>query len=118
METVKQEQKRKSGRPFMPVKRNITVGIRFSKVELGILRQKAATAGIKTGSYIRQIALAGKVQQKITEGEMHIIRQLVGMANNLNQLAKKAHQEGIQNIQIDFELYRNQIDQLLKLLGR
>jgi hypothetical protein len=118
MEAVKQEQKRKGGRPFMPVKRNITVGIRFSKVELGILQQKAKAAGIKTGSFIRQIALTGKVQQKVTEAEMHIIRQLVGMANNLNQLAKKAYQEGIQNALIGFEVYRNQIDQLLKMLGR
>ena len=118
MEAVKLEQKHKGGRPAMPVKRNITVGIRFSKVELGILQQKAKAAGIKTGSFIRQIALAGKVQQKVTEGEMNIIRQLVGMSNNLNQLTKKAHQEGIQTALVDFEIYRNQIDQLLKMLKR
>lgn len=116
METLQIEQRRKGGRPFMPVKRNITVGIRFSKVELGILQQKAKVAGIKTGSFIRKIALAGKVQQKVTEGEMHFIRQLIGMSNNLNQLAKKAHQEGIQNALVDFENYRNDIDLLLKQL--
>jgi hypothetical protein len=118
MEIVQTEQKRKGGRPFMPVKRNITVGIRFSKEELGVLQQKAKVAGIKTGSYIRQIALTGKVQQKVTEAEMHMIRQLVGMSNNLNQLAKKAHQEGIQKALIDFEKNRDQMDQLLKMLRR
>ena len=118
METVQQKQKHKGGRPFMPVKRNITVGIRFSEAELGILQQKAKAAGIKTGRYIREIALTGKVHQKVTETEMHIIRQLVGMSNNLNQLAKKAHQEGTQSSKIDFENYRDQIDLLLNQLKR
>ena len=45
--------------------------------------------------YIRESALKSEVVQPRTETDMKEYRTLVGMANNLNQLAKLSHQEGI-----------------------
>ena len=45
--------------------------------------------------YIRKSALLSKVVQPCTEADIKEYRTLVGMANNLNQLTKMAHQDGI-----------------------
>jgi DNA-binding phage protein len=52
----------------------------------------------------------------MSEEDRHFVRQLVGMANNLNQLTKLAHQQGIMRALLYFENYRNQFDELLKAL--
>ena len=45
--------------------------------------------------YIRELALQSEVVQPCTEMDLKEYRTLVGMANNLNQLTKMAHQDGI-----------------------
>ena len=45
--------------------------------------------------YIRESALQSEVVQPCTEADIKEYRTLVGMANNLNQLTKMAHQDGI-----------------------
>lgn len=44
--------------------------------------------------YIRESALQSEVVQPRTEADMKEFRTLVGLANNLNQLTKMAHQSG------------------------
>jgi len=60
------------------------------------------------------MAVKGHVQAKLNEEERQFVRQLVGMSNNLNQLAKKAHQEGLFKAWLLFETYRRQLDTLLQ----
>ena len=45
--------------------------------------------------YIRESALQSEVVQPRTEADIKEYRTLVGMANNLNQLTKMAHQDWI-----------------------
>ena len=45
--------------------------------------------------YIRESALQSEVVQPHTEADVKEYRTLVGLANNLNQLTKMAHQDGI-----------------------
>ena len=45
--------------------------------------------------YIRESALQSEVVHHRTEADMKEYRTLVGLANNLNQLTKMAHQDGI-----------------------
>lgn len=116
METVR-ENKKPGGRPAKSIKKDIRTAIRFSKTEYFIVRQKAAKAGIKVSGYIRQIAIAGMVTNRLSEEERQFVRQLIGMSNNLNQLAKNSHQEGMLKTMFYFESFRNQIDSLLKKLN-
>jgi hypothetical protein len=104
------------GRPKKAVRKEIITGTRFSKTEHFIVRQKAIKAGLKLTEYIRTMAIKGQVKSRISEEDGHFVRQLVGMANNLNQLTKLAHQQGIIRALPYFEKYRNQIDELLKEL--
>lgn len=115
METVK-EKNTKGGRPKKLVKRERTTGVRFTKLEHFIVREKASKAGLKLTAYVRQMAIHGMVKTRLTEEESCFVRQLIGMSSNLNQLTKNAHQEGMLKTMIYFERYRNQIDELLQKL--
>jgi hypothetical protein len=116
METTK-ERKITKGRPVKSVKKEIRAAIRFSKTEYFVIKEKAAKAGVKPAFYIRQTAIHAVVKPRLTEEERHFVRQLIGMANNLNQLAKSCHQEGVFKAMVYFESYRKKIDDILKDLS-
>ena len=87
-------------------------------MEYYVIKQKAAKAGIGISLFIRQMAINGKIQPLMNEEERLFVRQLVGMANNLNQLTKKGHQEGLLTAILMFEKYKNSIDELLEKMKR
>ena len=62
--------------------------------EFYTLKAKAQDAGINRCEFIRQCISSGVIQQRITPDLMKYIRQLCGMANNLNQLARTANATG------------------------
>jgi len=106
--------KHEGGRPKNANNRKVNKGIRFTEKEFFIIKENASRAGIKISSYIRQMALKGKITPRLNEEERHFVTQLTGMANNLNQLTKLGHQEGLLTAAMMFEKYRNQVDELLK----
>ena len=115
MEQVK-VRKSKSGRPKKAVCKETRAGIRFTQTEYFIIKQKALKAGLKVSAYLRQIAVAGDVKPRLTEEERQFLRQLIGMANNINQLTKMSHQEGLLKVMRYFEEYRQKIDLLIQKL--
>ena len=70
--------KRTPGRPKKVVKRECTSGIRLTKSEDFIIREKAAKAGLSFTSYIRKMAIYGQLKAKFTDEERQFVRQLVG----------------------------------------
>jgi hypothetical protein len=110
------KQKKKAGRPAKAIKKEIRASIRFTRPEYFIIKEKAANAGLNAAAYIRQVAIHATVKARLTEEDSHFVRQLVGLANNINQLTKAAHQEGFLSVLRHFESYRRQIDALLKRL--
>lgn len=110
--------KQKNGRPKKAVKKEIVRSVRFSKTEYFIVKQHASKSGLKITVYIRQMALNGKIKPVLNEEERQIVRQLIGMANNLNQLTKMGHQEGSITSVFMFEKYKNFMDDLLEKLKR
>jgi hypothetical protein len=117
-EMMESEKRHSGGRPKKIIKRESATGIRFTKAEYFVIKQKALKTGMRITSYIREMALNGSVTARTNEEERHFIRQLIGISNNLNQLAKKAHQEGLLTAIMHFEKYRNIIDELLEQLKR
>ncbi len=103
----------KAGRPLKTVKRDIRAAVRFSRTEYFIVQTKAVKAGFKVSAYIREVAINSTVKPRFSEEERQFVRQLIGISNNLNQLAKKAHQEGLLSAMQYFEMFRNEIDKLL-----
>jgi hypothetical protein len=115
METVRMK-KKKGGRPLKKLKREIRVTVRFSQLEHYILQQKATKAGMNISEFIRPAAIYGKVIARQTEEERHFTRQVVGMANNFNQMAKVANTEGIASIRLLLESCLQQVHGLLNKL--
>lgn len=107
---------KKAGRPTKDIKKEIKICIRYSRHDLFIVREKAANAGLKLSAYLRKVSMETKVIPRLTEEERQFVKQLIGMANNLNQLTKACHQEGILSAMLDFERYRSGIDGLLRKL--
>jgi len=95
--TRNQNKKKSKGRPSVADARRLSkaVTVKFSKIDYEILRTRSRKANKRLAEYIRESALQPKVVQPRTEADMKEYRTLVGMANNLNQLAKLSHQEGI-----------------------
>ena len=108
--------KKKTGRPEKAVKKEVRASVRFTRTEYFIVKEKASKAGITTSTYLRQLAIHAQVTSKLSEEERQFVRQLIGMANNLNQLAKSCHQEGALRAMVYFENYRAHLDEILKKL--
>jgi uncharacterized protein YmfQ (DUF2313 family) len=106
----------KGGRPKKKVVKERTTGIRFSNTEYFIITDKAKKAGMKITSYIRQCAIESKLTTRLNDEERHFVRQLIGLSNNINQVARACHQEGILKGFKYFEQFRSQIDEILKKL--
>ena len=115
METVSKKRK-KAGRPVKAIKMEIRACVRFTKYEYYIVREKASQAGLNASGESRQTARHGKTKPRLSEDEYHFVRQLVGMSNNMNQVARVCHRDGLYEAMQYFENYRNLLDSILKKL--
>ena len=76
-------------------KREVQLNFRVSPEELALIEQKMAPAGNnEPGAYLRKMALDGYVVRL----ELPELKELVSLmrysSNNLNQLARRAHETG------------------------
>ena len=94
MKTIKN--RNTGGRPVKEAaeKKRHKITIKMATDEYGSLKTKALEAGINQSEYIRQCIQTSIVRQHITPELMNHIRQLSGMANNINQIAHKANAAG------------------------
>ena len=95
--TRNQDKKKPKGRPTVADARRLSkaVTVKFSKIDYEILRTRSRKANRRLAEYIRESALKSEVVLPRTEADLKEYRTLIGMANNLNQLTKIAHQDGI-----------------------
>ena len=95
--TRNQYKKKSKGRPTVADAKRLSkaVTVKFSKIDYEILRTRSRKANRRLAEYIRESALKSEVVQPRTEVDLKEYRTLVGMANNLNQLTKLAHQDSI-----------------------
>lgn len=117
MEEIVKEQvqkKGKGGRPLAPVKRQKIISVRFTKTEHFIVSGKAEKARLSLSDYIRESAIHAFVKARFSEEDRHFYRQFTGLANNINQMAKLAHQEGLLSAFLHFEKELSLIDEALK----
>ena len=92
-----QNKKKSKGRPSVADARRLSksVTVKFSKIDYETLRTRSRKANRRLAEYIRESALQSEVVQPRTEADLKEYRTLVGMANNLNQLTRMAHQDSI-----------------------
>ena len=108
--------RKKPGRPKQNTRKDIRAAVRFARSDYTIIEQKAGKAGLKISEFIRQSSMNVFIKYRLTPEEMQLVRQLVGMSTNMNQVARTCHREGLFEAMVCFENYRNQLDGLLQKL--
>lgn len=98
--------------------RQIRVSFYQSNSEHLHLKKQAANAGISMSDLIRQLVAGCEVKPKPTEGYAAILKQISGIARNINQiafLANSTHQVSHEDIQ-KLQAMQSDIWQLVKRL--
>ena len=81
----------KGGRPKKGAadKLKYRLTVKMATSDYYTLKGKARSAGISAGEFLRRCMRDGQVKERLTPEHTGYVRQLCGMANNLNQLAHK-----------------------------
>ena len=90
--------KNKGGRPRSSrvQKKNRAVTVRYSALQYDIVRHRARTAGFRTlTEYVREASVNAEVVQNFIQEHNAAFRNLSGLCNNLNQLTRLAHAQGL-----------------------
>lgn len=78
------------GRPKLPAdeRKSIMVPVKFDIDQYQVMMDKALIGGLNRSEYIRQSAMHCKVVERLTPRDVKAIRDLQGIAENLNRTAK------------------------------
>ena len=80
-------------------KRNITITLRLNRKEAETLDKKVRRSGLSREAYLRHL-IDGVVPQDAPPPDyFSMMRELHGVANNLNQIAQKAHTLNVMDVQ-------------------
>lgn len=89
------------------------VTVKMSTVEFYSLIGKSKEAGITQSEFVRQSIMNTTVVQRLTPELNAEIRKLSGMANNLNQIARKANARGYDHIRSEYLFLARKIDRII-----
>jgi len=77
----------------MRTKRTTILRVRLSFTEQAFIKSKAKAVGMTRSRFVREAALGNAIKPKqFAEEEKQLFRVLAGLANNMNQIAKKYNQ--------------------------
>lgn len=87
----------KGGRPTKKLseKRKYRITVKMATEEYYAMKLKAKNAGVSASEIVRMAIRDCHIKARLTTEQADYIRKLCGMANNLNQLTRKAHREGV-----------------------
>lgn len=109
---------RKGGRFRLNPSRKLKfrVAVKLCAQDYYTLKAKATHAGITCTELARMAIMGCTVRQRLTPEQMDCIRKLSGMGNNLNQIARKANDEGYTNARGEYLYLADKIDKIITLL--
>ncbi len=81
------------GRPAKEESKKLvrSINLKLTEADFDIVEERAASVGMKPTQYARQMVLNGSIKSRYTKEELDLRRKIAGMANNLNQLARRAN---------------------------
>ncbi|MCE2617117.1 MobC family plasmid mobilization relaxosome protein [Phocaeicola oris] len=108
------------GRPPLKIeeKMNYRVSVKMNTEQYYTLKAKAQSAGMTIPEFVRVTIFKVNVIPRLSKDEAWLIRQLCGMANNVNQLAHKANAEGYFTVTKEWEQMAVLIDELIKRIKK
>lgn len=109
------ERTNKGGRPVKGVteKLKYCITVKMATEDYYLLKSKAKSAGVSASEFVRGCITEGGVKERLSKEHGDLIRKLCGMANNLNQLARKANAEGYASVIIPCRTLMIEIDNLV-----
>ena len=113
---ILRKNRNKDGRPKLPAsqKKRYGLTVKLATAEYYLLKAKAREMGVTISEFIRSAIMSCVVKQRLNAEHLRHILQLTGMANNLNQIARKANAYGYQMARIENETLAKQIDNVIK----
>ena len=111
----RRERANKGGRPVKGVTEKLKYRItaKMATEDYYLLKSKAKSAGVSVSEFIRGCITQGGVRERLSKEHSDLIRKLCGMANNLNQLARKANVEGYASIFLPCRTLMIEMDNLI-----
>ena len=120
MEQNKEHKERnKGGRPKKEAteKLKYRVTVKMAAADYFRLVTRAYEVGVPPSEYMRECFRNGHVKERLSEEHAGFIRQLCGMANNLNQLAHKANAGGFHDEKWDCKVAVARIHEMITKIG-
>ena len=107
--------KNRNGRPVKRLGEKMAyhINLKMGTIEYYSLKALAKESGVSFSECIRQLIKRGYVKQRLTPELHNYVRKLSGMANNLNQIARKANATGYSDTRLEFLYLAGKIDNLL-----
>lgn len=105
----------KGGRPKKAAteKLKYRTTVKMATEDYYLLKSKARSAGVSAGEFIRGCIREGGVRERLSKEHGDLVRKLCGMANNLNQLARKANAEGYASVYVPCRTLVIEMDNLI-----
>ena len=99
-------------------KKSYRVNIKMSTEEYYLLKARVSEAGISLSQYAREAISNSVIKQRISPEIVDHIRKLCGMANNLNQIARRANAAGFNSVKLEYLVLAERIDKLLNTIRK
>jgi len=114
MKTIKIQNK--NGRPKKDEanKKKYKLTVKMETQEYFSFKAKVRLARLNQSEYIRRSIVKSEVKQRLTSEHLGYIRQIAGMANNINQIARKAHTAGYAEVHPELMQSIAGLDNLIK----
>lgn len=112
------KQENRGGRPRKKLseKRSYSVLLKLNTMEHLTLKTKANKAGVNRSEFLRMLIAESEVKARVTPEQMSEIRQLTGMANNINQIARRLNTFGVSTMPTELKLLKLLVEKHLKEL--
>jgi len=117
MTTIKIQNKNGRPKKLEAEKKKYKLTVKMETEEYYSLKAKARLAGINLSEYIRHCIEKSEIKQRLNPEHLGFIRQLSGMANNINQIARKANAVGYAEVHQECILSIAGLDSLIKLIS-
>ena len=107
--------RKKGGRPLKksPLEKKINVNLTIDEHEK--CKQMAEKVNYKLSPFVRKLIVNGKISNLFSKEEQSAKLQLIGIANNINQLLKEVHTYGLIGLQ---PIVKTALDEIRLILDR
>lgn len=107
----------KGGRPrkSLTQKKSYRITIKMDTQQYYFLKGLALQSHTTMTECARDLICKGYVRERLSMEHLNLVRQLSGMANNLNQITKHIHTIGYSNVELE---YSNLAESILTVINK